>query len=288
MLDFVKENLIYHVICGSVSYGLNTPESDVDKKGVTITPKEYFYGLKTFEQQEYGADEVIYSLHKFVRLAFDANPNILEILYTDPKNILFINKYGKKLRENRHLFLTTRVRHSFGGYSHAQLKRIRGHRKWIMFDQKEPKPEDFICIKTRPDSKNKMISYGHFKEQEYKTALKKYNQYLAWKKNRNPKRAKLEEKYNYDSIHATHLVRLSKMCKEILETGEVRVLRPDREELLAIRNGEWSYEKLIAYAEDREKQLDNLYDKSPLPKKPNYKAINNLLIEITGDFLNER
>jgi hypothetical protein len=77
------------------------------------------------------------------------------------------------------------------------------------------------------------------------------------------------------------------MAYEILKNGEVNVFRPDREELLAIRNGAWTYEELIAKADAMEKELDKLYEISPLPNKPDYKAIDKLLIDITEEFLNE-
>lgn len=284
---FVNDNLIYRVICGSHSYGLDTEDSDIDYKGITIPPKEYYFGLKTFDQQERGADEVIYSLHKFVKLARDANPNIIELLYTDEKFITHMNKYGQKLRDNRDLFLSTKAKHTFSGYAFAQLKRIKNHRKWIMFEAKIPNPEDYMMKKTRKSLQGQTLIYDHFRQHEYEVALKKYNQYLDWKRNRNPERAILEEKCGYDSKHACHLMRLLRMGKEILEKGEVKVLRPDREELLELRNGVWTYEKLIEEAEKAEKELDYLYENSPLQKKPRDKEIDKLLIEITEDFLNK-
>lgn len=36
-----------------------------------------------------------------------------------------------------------------------------------------------------------------------------------------------------------------------------------------------------------EKELDKLYEVSPLPKKPDYKAIDKLLINMTEEFLEE-
>lgn len=284
---FVNKNLIYRVICGSHSYGLATEKSDIDYKGITIPPKEYYFGLKTFEQQERGADEVIYSLHKFVKLARDCNPNIIELLYIDEKFITHINKYGQKLRDNRHLFLSTKAKHTFSGYAFAQLKRIKNHRKWIMYKAKEPNPEDYMIKKTRKNLEGKTLIYDHFRQHEYEADLKKYNQYLTWKKNRNPERAKLEEKCGYDSKYASHLIRLLRTGKEILEKREVNVLRPDREELLEIRNGLWTYERLIEEAEKTDKELQYLYKNSQLQKSPRDKEIDKLLIEITGEFLNE-
>lgn len=284
---FVNDNLIYRVICGSHSYGLDTKDSDIDYKGITIPPKEYYFGLKTFEQQERGADEVIYSLHKFVKLARDSNPNIIELLYTDKKFITHMNKYGQRLRDNRDLFLSTKAKHTFSGYAFAQLKRIKNHRKWIMFKAERPKEEDYFVDKTRKSSDGiTTIPYKKFREHEFDVDLKKYNQYLDWKKNRNPDRAILEEKCGYDSKHACHLMRLLRMGKEILETGKVNVLRPDREELLELRNGVWTYDRLIEEAEKAEKELEYLYENSPLQKKPKDKEIDKLLIGITEEFLN--
>lgn len=287
MEDFVNKNLIYKTVVGSTAYGLNTSESDVDIKGITIAPKEYYFGLKTFEQQEIGKDEVIYSIKKFFKLARDCNPNIIEMLYTDDKHILFMNGIGKKLRDNRDLFLSKRAKFTFAGYAFAQLKRIKGHRKWLMFDQVEPKLEDYVVIKTRNEYNRNIIRYQHFREQEYKNDLKKWNQYLSWKKSRNPKRAELEEKYGYDCKHAMHLVRLLRMGHEILTTGEVNVFRKDREKLLEVRAGKWDYDKLVNYAEQLEYELDILYDKSSLQHHPSDKAINKLLIELTEVGLNE-
>lgn len=288
MLNFVEENLIYKVISGSKAYGLDTPESDTDIRGITIPPKQYYFGLENFEQYEASADNVIWSLKKFIKLASACNPNIIEVLFIDEQHILFINKYGKILRDNRDLFLTKRARYTFGGYAYAQLKRIKSHRKWIMNPQTMPMKEDFFREKIAILENGQKKSYMKFLENEYDLAVKKYQQYMTWKKERNPERAILENKYGYDCKHGMHLIRLLRMGCEILETGKVIVKRPDRKELLAIRNGKVSYDELIKRAEHYYNRLEELYETSPLPNKPKYHKINKLLISITEDFLNEK
>jgi hypothetical protein len=47
------------------------------------------------------------------------------------------------------------------------------------------------------------------------------------------------------------------MGQEILTTGQVQVLRPDAEELLQIRDGKWSYDELLEYAEDMDNDIRN-------------------------------
>jgi hypothetical protein len=76
-----------------------------------------------------------------------------------------------------------------------------------------------------------------------------------------------------------HLVRLTRMGQEILTTGKVIVKRPDREELLAIRAGAWSYEQLIEFAEKQEHAFVDLYDKCDiLPAAPNRDNLNKLCV----------
>lgn len=80
--------------------------------------------------------------------------------------------------------------------------------------------------------------------------------------------------------HAMHLVRLLRMGAEILETGEVIVYRPDRDELQGILRGEWSYERLEAYAEEMDAHLEELYRSSSLQNKPDRKGIEALYQEV--------
>jgi predicted nucleotidyltransferase len=117
------------------------------------------------------------------------------------------------------------------------------------------------------------------RERHYRGAIKQWKQYQGWKANRNPARAELEMKFGYDTKHAAHLKRLLDMAKEIMTEGRVIVKRPNAEELLAIReHGVWAYDRLIEWAENRQKELEALYEagESPLPKKPNAKRLDAL------------
>jgi uncharacterized protein len=123
-----------------------------------------------------------------------------------------------------------------------------------------------------------------FDQQAYDDAHRKWKQYWDWKQNRNPQRAALEENFGFDSKHAMHLVRLLRMGSEILRGEGVIVKRPDRDELLAIRSGEWSFERIVAYSDEIIAQMDLLYEKAPLPHAPDVRAINELMIEIYRDY----
>lgn len=118
-------------------------------------------------------------------------------------------------------------------------------------------------------------------KQDYKDAKERHKNYWTWKNNRNEKRGALEEEFGYDTKHAMHLVRLLRMGVEALRDEEIVVKRPDAEELVAIRNGEWTYEELVAYAESMDKEVREVwYKKTKLRKKPNIHLAADILMEV--------
>lgn len=118
------------------------------------------------------------------------------------------------------------------------------------------------------------------REHNYRRDLAHFNQFLTWKRERNAARAELEAKHGYDTKHASHVVRLMRMAKEILERGEVVVKRPDREEILDIRRGVWTYDQLVDYAASMEKQLEELYKISTLPHNPDRARLDELYLSL--------
>lgn len=303
-LAWLPTRTIYITRHGSHAYGLNTPESDLDLRGIAIPPKEYFLGfLKRFEQAESkDPDLTIHDIRKFFALAADCNPNIIEMLWSDEEDHLLVTPVGKKLLDARALFLSRKAKSTFSGYAIAQLKRIKTHRKWLL-DPPTHKPirEEFQLLETsllpadilgamqsnieqdptREKDYPTYIMTLYHRERAYQNALREWQQHETWKAQRNPKRAALEAKYGYDSKHASHLVRLMRMCREILTNGQVIVKRrADRDELLAIKQGAWKYEGLITWAEQQDRELAALEKSSLLPHSPDRDRLDQLCMEI--------
>jgi len=115
-------------------------------------------------------------------------------------------------------------------------------------------------------------------ERRYSAAMKHWTGYQQWLANRNLARAALETKYGYDAKHGMHLVRLLRMAREILTTGKVVVRRPDAEELVTIRNGAWSYEYMVEWAEKQDAELEALYKTCALPQHPDMKRLEAFVI----------
>lgn len=122
-------------------------------------------------------------------------------------------------------------------------------------------------------------------ERQYTTALRNFQQYQQWKANRNPARAAMEAESGFDRKHASHLVRLMRMCREILAGEGLKVRRPDAEELLAIRRGAWTYDELVEWAKRQDAELDEVAKRSTLPRSADMRRINATLIDVTDRWM---
>ena len=347
-LPWLKESIVFLTVTGSKAYGTDVESSDTDYRGICVPPKEYFFGLKKLEQVDKfkGVDCTVFNVQKFVSLAIDCNPNIIETLYTSPSDVLIMTEVGEILVENRDLFLSKRARFSFSGYCFSQLKRIKNHYKWLKsppdhkptreefgLTEKRVIPKDqFMALESllkkkmedwNPDFKvmgleksgivevqnvmervlNEVIGASMFsedlwkqaavlegldtnfielvdKEKKFKSKTTEWDQYMLWIENRNEQRASLEAKFGYDTKHAGHIVRLMRMCREILESGDVIVKRPDCEEIKSIRRGSWTFEQLIEWIDKQELEMEALYKASQLKKSPDIDMIDKLLVKV--------
>jgi predicted nucleotidyltransferase len=90
-------------------------------------------------------------------------------------------------------------------------------------------------------------------------------------------RAKIVEEFGYDIKFAYHVVRLMDEVEQILELGDID-LRRISDQLKSIRRGEWSIEQVRRHFSDKERQLEELYHKSELPKYPQEDKIKELLV----------
>lgn len=298
----VHSRTILYVKAGSNAYGTNIAGSDIDYRGVCIEPKKYHYGcFSRFDQFiENNPDDItIYSFRKFVKLASECNPNIIEILYTDSRDILSCSEFGEKLINFRKNFLSKNAKVRFLGYASSQLKRIKNHRSWLLNPiTVEPRRSN----NRQPVTKSELNAYNslsddvrtnlakeaitlYVEENKFQGELSKWKQYQSWLKNRNEKRFELEAQFGYDTKHAMHLIRLMRMCKEILETGSVIVKRPDFEQLLEIRAGRWTYDELIEQAQTLEDECNILVKSSPLPNKVDNEKIENFVVDLTEQYL---
>ncbi len=117
-------------------------------------------------------------------------------------------------------------------------------------------------------------------ERRYRAALKHWDSYERWKRERNEARAALEATFGYDTKHAMHLLRLMRTGLEVLETGTLEVRRADAAELNAIRDGALSYDEMLAAAEGLRARMEDAAKRSPLPADVDRQALAELCTEL--------
>ncbi|MFK7985801.1 MAG: nucleotidyltransferase domain-containing protein [Sandaracinaceae bacterium] len=300
-----EPTLLFETLHGSRAYGLAREGSDTDLKGVIVGPRAWYFGLEPGpEQVELSADHVRWELRKLLRLAAASNPTVIEVLFADDADHVTVTPAGERLLAARDGMLSLKVADTFGGYAHGQLARIQRHRRWLLEPPAAPPtraqfdlPERATLPKDQLGAATRMLETGELDEAElptgflarlanerrFRAAQKEWGQFVGWQKHRNAKRAALEAQHGYDTKHAMHLVRLGRMAVEILEHGEVRVRRDDREELLAIRDGAWSYDTLMEHAEALRQQREQAKRTSSLPKAPDAGRLDALCQQLIAE-----
>jgi predicted nucleotidyltransferase len=216
--ETLRKHILLRVLAGSRSYGTSIETSDHDYRGVYLPPADLDWSLQGApEQLEFKADkveEVYWELGKFLRLALQNNPNILEVLWSP---ILETTPLGDELRTLRGPILSRKVELTYGGYVKSQREQL--------------------LRRLRVDGEVK------------------------------PK-------------HGMHLIRLLHAGAHVLRTGEVMVhVGPHHAELMEIRSGKWSLERITARAEELEAELAEAARTTTLPDQPDTARVETFLLK---------
>jgi len=86
------------------------------------------------------------------------------------------------------------------------------------------------------------------------------------------------ERHGFDVKAGYHTVRLMLQVEQILTEGDLDLQR-HREQIKAIRAGEWTAEQIAQFFQDKERALEALYTTSPLPHTPPEEKIKALLVQ---------
>lgn len=138
-LDWLEDRTCLLGLTGSFAYGTNVEDSDRDYKGICIPPKEYYLGLKSFNEYNSSGgknfrntkDDIdinVLHINKFVIDATAGVPNNIELLFLRDQDYIKLTEEGKLLIKNRHLFLSKALKKKFGGYAFSQIQRMK-HKK---------------------------------------------------------------------------------------------------------------------------------------------------------------
>jgi uncharacterized protein len=122
----VEPFVIYRVVAGSRAFGLATDASDEDRRGVYLPPADWHWGFDKppdqVDTKSDGVEEVVWEVEKFLRLALNGNPNILEVLWAPV--VLQTDEVGRELRSMRAAFLSRRLHQTYSGYVTSQFRHL--------------------------------------------------------------------------------------------------------------------------------------------------------------------
>lgn len=311
--EHLNDNIVLLGMGGSIAYGTNTPNSDIDIRGIAVNSSNEILLGKDFEQVvDVVTDTTIYSFTKMIQLLSNANPNTIEILGLKPEHYLKVTEIGQKLLDNREIFLSKEVVNSFGGYAHSQLRRLDNksarslnqteHEKHVLnsvnnvtysFASRYNAYDNNIKLYVDKSNTNELdseiyadINLKHYPLRDYLGMWSEMSNVIR-DYDKVSKRNKNAVEHNKISKHMMHLLRLYMMCIDILDKHEIITYREDEHDLLmSIRNNDFidennqpteEFNKLV---DEYQKRMEEAVKRTTLPDKPDYKKINELIISV--------
>jgi uncharacterized protein len=95
-------------------------------------------------------------------------------------------------------------------------------------------------------------------------------------------------KFGYDTKAAMHGLRLLYECMELMEHGRITLPRPEKDLLIEVRRGSWSFERVLQHAKGLFKDVEDAVAKSSLPEKVDRSAISRLIAKTHLEFWKRR
>ena len=243
--DYVTAQLQYEVIMGSDAYGVSSGSSDIDIYGFCIPDKDMVFPHLAGEIHGFGRQ--IQRFEQYQKHHIIDN----EVKKEYDISIYNIIKYFQLCMENNpnmldSLFVPLRcIVHT------TQIG------EWIRSNRR-------LFLHKGSWFKHKGYSFSQMHKM----------------KTKNPEGKRLEtiKKFGYDTKFAYHCVRLLNQAEQILIEHDLDLER-NREQLKAIKRGEWSMQEVIEYAAKKEKDLETVYSTSTLRHSPDENKIKTLLLQ---------
>lgn len=310
-------NIILLTTGGSYAYGTDIHtcehESDFDVRGVCLNTYEEILTMNCMDKpyEDKDLDLVIYPLKQIINLLINVNPNVIEMLGTKDEHLFIQSEEGKLIRDNKELFLSQKAYASFGGYAIQQLRRLQNALARDEYPKEEKERHILGSIKKQMNTfedRYRDLSEGNlnlyidnskynnekeilidinlkeFPLRDIKGMLSEMNMVVKDYDKLNKRNSKKDTLHL--NKHSMHLVRLLLMGKEILEGKGINTYREkDRNLLLDIRNGVYSYDEIFLMVDELEKDFEYAYENTSLPKQVDMNKVNELTIEINKNIV---
>lgn len=94
--------------------------------------------------------------------------------------------------------------------------------------------------------------------------------------------------FGYDTKAAMHGLRLLYECIELMKFGRITLPRPEKELLIDVRSGAWTFERVLAQAQRLFKEVEDAVAGSPLPEKVDRRAISRFIAKVQLELWSDR
>jgi len=244
--SFLVDNCHYLTIMGSVAYACNADDSDWDVYGFCIPPKNNVFSHLNGEIQGFGRQ----------------------------------TKHFEQWQQHHIKDEESKKEYDFQVYSIVKFFQLLMDNNVNVIDTIFV-PQECVIHQTKigqlvRENRHMFLHRGFYqraKGYSYSQLNKMKNPNKS-----NPRRKESIEKWGFDTKHASHVVRLLDEAEQVLSIGDLNVRRC-KEQMKAIRRGEVSMKRIEEIFADKERQLEELYNKSSLPYGPDETKIKALLMD---------
>ena len=304
-------DILVKMIFGSHLYGLDTPNSDTDYKGIFMPSNKNIClgkipksintstGKNHSKNTAEDVDTEYYSLHYFIELACQGQTVALDMLHAPDNMILKSSPIWEHLVSVRHLFYTKNLS-TFIGYARHQSAKygIKGSRlnaarevlKRLELENSYtklrdiwdtlPTGEHIHFLEPNPLDINKFRIY-QVVGKKFLESIKTediYNSLSKFEKNYGARAKLAAENKNIDWKAISHALRAAYQVKELLTDGTITFPLKDAKYLKQVKLGQLDYLTEVApKLESLMEEVEVLSEKSNLPEKVNRKYWEQLL-----------
>lgn len=309
-------------IIGSQAYGIATDNSDIDFMSIVIPDEISLLGLREWGSS--GTKEETYKntngtliehkkfeLKKAVSMCLSFNPNIIPLLWLDEYE--HITPSGRILIDNRTIFNSKKIYHTFSGFARGQLQKMggvfndaeeqnkllkNGHIRFQKYTDEEITWQRNLRDRLRP--LNTIRAHESYDEGYLNAliALRAHSKEECKRIKNGPitgrmgaKRKEIREKFGFDVKFAAHTIRLMTMCVEFLSKPEegLKVNRTniDANFLRSILSGAITQSEIKTLADELFHKAKLAVEKSSLPDEPNTKLAQEFTKDLIWDALRQ-
>jgi len=313
-----EHNVILLTRFGSHLYGTNTPSSDVDYKGIYIPSLEDILinrvkksiNFDTNKSNEKNSAEDVdcelYSIHHFLHLASKGETVAVDMLHTNPQNIIYATDDWKYIQQRRKMFYTSEM-NSFVGYARKQAAKygLRGSRL--------DAADTLLKLLSSVDSEQRMSTIwdklplnDHCHHMEYDTnqnGIYHYNfcgkiiqstakvcytidmvQKFVEQYGHRAKLAQKNEGVDWKAI--SHAIRAADQVIEIHCTCDLKFPLQRKEYIKLVKSGVLDFGEVISHLETLMKNIERLSETSSLPRSVDKDAVDKILLDILYEAFN--